>query len=248
MEHLALVVAVGFFAQLVDGALGMAYGTITSLTLLTLGLPPAAASATVHSASIFTCTASGAAHCYHKNVDWRLVARLAPPGVLGAVIGATVLSNVDGNMVRPFVALYLGALGIVIFARVWQRTEPRETAADGAVVPTAAVGGLLDSLGGGWGPIVTSTLLGRGHIPRTVIGSVNLSQTAVALAAAATFTAWIGASNLPTVLGLVIGGIAAAPFGSWAVRAASPRLLIALVGCLVLTLSGWALWRSMPTG
>jgi uncharacterized membrane protein YfcA len=245
IQDLLILVAVGFLAQLVDGALGMAYGTITTLTLLSLGTPPATASAAVHLAEIATCGASGLSHLWHKNVDKDLVMRLVPAGIIGVIIGATVLSHVEGNTVRPYVAGYLGILGILILVRAWEHPKPRQSSSDALATPIGFVGGLLDSMGGGWGPIVTSTLVGRGHQPRFTVGSVNLSQTVVALAASATFFAFLGLSHMPTVAALVLGGVVAAPFGGYMARTMPPRIFITLVGILVLIMAGWQVWRSL---
>jgi uncharacterized protein len=245
LQDLLLLAAVGFLAQLVDGALGMAYGTITALTLLALGTPPATASAAVHLAEIATCGASGLSHVWYRNVDKGLVLRLVPAGIIGVVIGATFLSNVEGKAIRPYVAGYLGILGILILVRAWEHPKPRESSNDAIAAPIGFVGGLLDSMGGGWGPIVTSTLVGRGHHPRFTVGSVNLSQTLVAVAASGTFFVFLGLSHVPTVAALVLGGVAAAPFGGYMARAMPPRIFITLVGILVLILSGWQVWRSL---
>ena len=245
IQELLVLVAVGFLAQLVDGALGMAYGTITSLTLLSLGTPPATASAAVHLAEIATCGASGLSHLWYRNVDKTLVVRLVPAGILGVIIGATLLSHVDGKVVRPYVATYLGILGILILVRAWEHPKPRESSNDVIATPIGFVGGLLDSMGGGWGPIVTSTLVGRGHPPRFTVGSVNFSQTLVAVAASGTFFAFLGMSHVPTVAALVLGGVVAAPFGGYMARMMPPRIFITLVGILVLIMAGWQVWRSL---
>jgi uncharacterized membrane protein YfcA len=245
IQDLLILVAVGFLAQLVDGALGMAYGTITTLTLLSLGTPPATASAAVHLAEVATCGASGLSHLWYRNVDKGLVLRLLPGGIIGVIIGATFLSNVDGRTIRPYVAGYMAILGFLILVRAWEHAKPRESSNDAAATPIGFVGGLLDSMGGGWGPIVTSTLVGRGHPPRFTVGSVNLSQTIVALAASATFFAFLGWSHVPTVAALVVGGVLAAPFGGYMARSMPTRLFIALVGVVVLMMAGWQLWRSL---
>jgi uncharacterized protein len=247
IQELLVLVAVGFLAQLVDGALGMAYGTITTLTLLSLGTPPATASAAVHLAEIATCGASGLSHLWYKNVDKALVLRLVPAGVLGVIIGATLLSHVDGKVIRPYVAAYLGILGILILVRAWEQPKPRESSNDAIATPIGLVGGLLDSMGGGWGPIVTSTLVGRGHPPRFTVGSVNFSQTLVAVAASGTFFFFLGMSHVPTVAALVLGGVVAAPFGGYMARTMPPRMFITLVGILVLIMAGWQVWRSLST-
>ena len=172
----ALFLLVGFFAQLIDGAVGMAYGVISSSVLLAFGVPPAQASATIHAAECFTTGASGTSHLLHKNIDWRLLWRLAPAGILGGVIGAYLLTGFDPTFIKALVIAYLGILGLFMLRRalVGLKEEPPHLK---HVIPLGVAGGFLDaSGGGGWGPIVTSTLLGRGHAPRYVIGSVNTAE------------------------------------------------------------------------
>jgi uncharacterized membrane protein YfcA len=236
--------AIGFLAQLVDGALGMAFGVISTSAMLTFGLPPAQASAIAHTAEIFTTAASGASHLYFKNVDWRLVIRLGIAGVIGAIAGAWVLSNVDGEQARPFVAAYLLAVALLILLKAARRAPLRDSAFTIAP-PLGLVGGFLDaSGGGGWGPVVTSTLIGSGQAPRTVVGSVNLTEFFIAAAASATFFVTLGAAPLKELAALVVGGLVAAPFGGWVVKRVAPRLLMTMVGLLVLLLAAWQLARA----
>ncbi|MGH6949981.1 MAG: sulfite exporter TauE/SafE family protein, partial [Vitreimonas sp.] len=165
-----LFLLVGFLAQLIDGAVGMAYGVISSSVLLAFGVPPAQASATIHAAECFTTGASGASHIAHRNIDWRLFMRLAPAGVVGGVIGAYLLTGFDPTFIKAVVIAYLGVLGIFMLARAIRGPKEEDPHLK-HVVPLGVVGGFLDaSGGGGWGPIVSSTLLGRGHPPRYVIG------------------------------------------------------------------------------
>ena len=232
-----LLLGIGFLAQLVDGALGMAYGVLSNTALLTMGIPPAQASALVHTAEIFTTGASAASHIHHRNVDWRLVLRLGIAGVLGAILGAWILSNIDVAAARRLVYLYLLVMGIYILfksARIAQtRTKPA-----GWTMPLGFGAGFLDaSGGGGWGPMVTSTLIGSGHAPRQTVGSVNATEFFVTIAASATFFVEIGASHLHHLLPLVLGGILAAPFGGWAVKHVPARALMVAVGALIVTLS-----------
>lgn len=238
-----LLGAVGFVAQLIDGALGMAFGVISTSAMLTLGVPVAQASAIVHTAEIFTTAASATSHILHRNVDWKLVARLGIGGVLGAVLGAWVLSNVDASAARPFVAAYLSILGIFILMKAARRLPTRD-APFALAPPLGLVGGFLDaSGGGGWGPIVTSTLIGSGHAPRRAVGSVNTTEFFVTLSAATTFFVELGIAPWRELLALVIGGMIAAPFGGWAVKHLPPRALMVLVGLLVVSLALWQLAR-----
>lgn|SRR5262249_43167243 len=239
-----LLVAIGFGAQIIDGTLGMAFGVISTTSLLSFGIAPAHASAIVHTAEIFTTGASAASHLWHRNVDWRLVARLGGAGVLGAVLGAWILSNVDAGAARPFVAAYLLAIGVFILIKAARMARPREAPASWTV-PLGFVAGFLDaSGGGGWGPVATSTLVGSGHAPRIAVGSVNTTEFVVTTAAATTFFVELGAAPLTQLLGLVVGGVLAAPFGGWAVKRVSPRLLMIAVGVLVTLLAAWQLART----
>lgn len=234
---------IGFAAQLVDGALGMAFGVISTAALLSVGLPPAQASAIVHTAEIFTTGASAASHVWHRNVDWRLVIRLGIAGVLGAVLGAWILSNIDASIMRPFVAGYLILLGIFILLKAWQLAPARD-APGPWVGPIGFVAGFLDaSGGGGWGPLATSSLVGSGHAPRMAVGSVNTTEFFVTVAAATTFFVELGASPWKELLALIVGGMLAAPLGGWSVKHISPRPLMIAVGCLVIALSLWQLAR-----
>lgn len=238
-----LLGAIGFVAQLIDGALGMAFGVISTSTMLALGVPVAQASAMVHTAEVFTTAASAVSHIAHNNVDWKLVARLGVGGVLGAVLGAWVLSNVDASAVRPYVAAYLLALGLFILLKAARRM-PRRDAPFALAPPLGLVGGFLDaSGGGGWGPIVASTLIGSGQAPRHAVGSVNTTEFFVTVAAATTFFVELGIAPWQELIALVVGGVLAAPLGGWAVKRLPARVLMTLVGILVVSLSAWQLVR-----
>jgi uncharacterized membrane protein YfcA len=239
----ALLMAIGFGAQVIDGALGMAFGVISTTALLTVGVAPAQASAIVHTAEIFTTGASAASHLYHRNVDWRLVVRLGIAGVIGAALGAWILSNVDASVMRPFVAMYLAAIGVFILIRAWNVPRPRDAPAIWTA-PVGFVAGFLDaSGGGGWGPVSTTTLIGSGHAPRTTVGSVNATEFFVTIAAATTFFIELGVAPWKELLALVLGGICAAPFGGYVVKRISPRMLMILVGSLIVALSLWQIAR-----
>ncbi len=237
---------VGALAQLVDGALGMAYGVISSTVLLGFGVPPSVASASVHTAELFTTAASGTAHIANRNIDWKLFWRLVPFGILGGVLGTYVLTSVDGSTIRPFVAAYLGVIGAILTLRSFRRM-PRAATPMHLVPPLGAAGGFLDSVGGGgWGPIVTSGLLGAGGQPRYVIGTVNAAEFLVTLAVSLSFLLalvtghWEEAGDLSdhalSVLGLIAGGILAAPLAGYAVRRIPERLLLRIVGLLICVL------------
>ncbi len=240
---------VGFLAQLVDGAVGMAYGVISSSVLLAFGVPPAQASATIHAAECFTTGASGASHLIHKNVDWKLLARLAPAGVVGGVAGAYILTGFDPTFIKAIVIAYLGVLGLFMLQRALR--EPKEEPPHlRHVVPLGVIGGFLDaSGGGGWGPVVSSTLMGRGHTPRYVIGSVNAAEFVVTVAISLTFLGALlsgrfelegGLSQGGAALGgLILGGVAAAPLAGFVTKIAPARVLLGAAAVLVISLSIW---------
>lgn len=237
LPELAGFIAVGFVAQLIDGALGMAFGVISTTLLVSLGVPPAAASAGVHAAETFTTAASGTSHIVHRNVDWRLFARLVVPGVIGGVLGAYVLTQVSAEAARPFVLAYLSAIGIYL---VWRGVHYPPTHKPPKIVePLALAGGFLDAAGGGgWGPVVTGNLLVQGAEPRKTIGTVNSTEFILTLTISATFIAHLGWEMFTAAtVGLLIGGVLAAPFGAIVAKRAKPKLLLVFVGT-VLTLTG----------
>ncbi len=217
----------------------MAYGLTSTTCLLALGIPPAAASASVHTAEIFTSAASGLAHLKFGNVERRLVIRLAIPGVLGGALGAYVVVSAPLQWIRPAVSTYLLVLGVLVVVRAFRR-PPAVTPvrSDGPLVPLGFVGGLCDAIGGGgWGPVVTSTLVARGNHPRTAIGSANAAEFFVTLAESASFFMLLGFDHGRLVLGLVLGGVVAAPVAAYVCRRVSPRPLMAAVGIVVILLS-----------
>lgn len=229
-------ILVGFGAQIIDGALGMAYGVISSTLLLTLGVPPSRASASVHVAETFTTGVSAISHILHRNVDWKLFSKLIIPGVIGGVTGAYVLSNIDGAVVKPLVQIYLASIGLYLIWRGFHLPpKPRDPK---WVTPLGLVGGFMDaSGGGGWGPVVTSNLLLQGSSPRHTIGTVNTVEFILTTAISLTFLLHLGWEAFTTyTLGLLIGGVVAAPFGAMLARRVAPRTLFSAVG-VVLTLT-----------
>ncbi|WP_369934620.1 sulfite exporter TauE/SafE family protein [Xanthomonas tesorieronis] len=229
-------VLVGLAAQLVDGALGMAFGLVSSSVLLSMGLPPAAVSASVHSAEVFTTGASGLSHLALGNVDKRLFLRLALPGMAGGILGAYVLTQLPGDAIRPFVHLYLLGLAVLILLRAAGRALPRQQVR--RVPLLGFVAGLLDaSGGGGWGPVATSTLLARGGQARTTIGTVNAAEFLVTLSISLTFLLTMGVQHLEIVLGLLVGGMLAAPLAALLVKRVRERWVLVAVGVLVLGIS-----------
>ncbi|CTP93287.1 hypothetical protein XTPLMG728_3657 [Xanthomonas translucens pv. poae] len=229
-------VLVGLAAQLVDGALGMAFGLVSSSVLLSMGLPPAAVSASVHSAEVFTTGASGLSHLALGNVDKRLFLRLALPGMAGGILGAYGLTQLPGEFIRPFVHLYLLGLAVLILLRAAGRALPRRQVQ--RVPLLGFVAGLLDaSGGGGWGPVATSTLLARGGQARTTIGTVNAAEFLVTLSISLTFLLSMGIQHLQIVLGLLVGGMLAAPLAALLVKRVRERWVLVAVGLLVLAIS-----------
>jgi uncharacterized membrane protein YfcA len=236
-------IAIGFAAQMVDGALGMAFGQISSTLLVSIGVPPAAASAGVHTAETFTTAISGISHVLNGNVDWSLFFRIVVPGVIGGVLGAHVLTQLDAETARPLVLGYLTLLGLYL---LWRGAMHRHTErAPKVVAPLGLVGGFLDAAGGGgWGAVVTSNLLVQGATPRKTIGTVNTAEFFVTLTISVTFIRAMGwaAFTLATT-GLLIGGVLAAPFGAYVAKRINADLLLTLVGVVATLTSLYGLYR-----
>ena len=235
-EAVIVFMVVGFIAQMVDGALGMAYGVSSATFLLSMGIPPGVASASVHTAEIFVSGVSGLSHLRFGNVDKKLFRKLLIPGVVGGVLGAYVLTALPGEKMKPFVASYLLIMGLMVLRKAFKKT--REKAAKTGLLPLGLVGGFCDAIGGGgWGPIVTSTLVARGHNPRFTVGSVNLAEFFVTTAEVATFSATIGLTHWQVVVGLIAGGIIAAPLAAYVCKRLPTRILMTMVGAVIVALS-----------
>jgi len=239
-----LFVLIGLCAQLVDGALGMAYGLVSSSILLAMGLPPAAVSASVHAAEVFTTGVSGASHGLLGNVDRKLMLRLAVPGVVGGVLGAYVLTQLPGEAIKPFVYAYLLVLAVLILLRAVGRRIPRNEVKHVGVLGFFA--GLLDAIGGGgWGPMATSTLLARGGEARTSIGTVSASEFVVTLAISITFLLTVGVNHWQIVLGLLVGGVIAAPLAAMLVKRVPERAVLGAVGTLIFGISAFQIAHAL---
>lgn len=249
METFFLFLLVGVVAQGVDCALGMAYGVISTSVLLALGVPPATASASVHAAEVFTTAASASSHAWHRNIEWRLFAPLAIAGVIGGVLGAYVLAGLEAGVVKPFIVAYLALIGLWILWRASHDIRPRRLPA-WITAPVGVVGGFLDAMGGGgWGPTVSSTMVGAGQEPRRAIGTVNTAEFFLTVAISATFVwalvtgHWQDAGALQdhfaAVAGLVVGGLIAAPFAGYIVKKIPRRVLTYAVGSLLLILAAF---------
>ncbi|MBB1088122.1 sulfite exporter TauE/SafE family protein [Lysobacter sp. SG-8] len=240
--ELLYYIAIGFAAQLVDGALGMAYGVTASSLLLGMGVPPAVTSATVHAAECFTTGASATSHHAFGNIDKQLFKRLLLPAIAGAAIGAWLLSSLPGDAMRPWIACYLLAMGLIIIIKAFRAFPTREVTSHTA--PLGFFGALVDAMGGGgWGPIVASNLLARGNGFRLTVGTVNAVEFFVTLTASLMFLLTLGLSHWDVILGLAIGGVAAAPLGAWLVKRVRPKPMLVLVGLVVIALSARTLLK-----
>ncbi|MFY7826174.1 MAG: sulfite exporter TauE/SafE family protein [Flectobacillus sp.] len=233
----AFYVLVGLGAQLVDGTLGMAYGVTSTSFLLSLGVPPAVSSTSVHVAEMFTTGASAISHFKFGNINKKLFRNLLIPGVLGSITGAYLLADfIDGNVIKPYISIYMIILGIIIIRKALQKNIVKQRTKRLGLL--AVFGGFMDSIGGGgWGPIVTSSLLGRGRDPRYTIGSVNAAEFAVSFASGITFLLFEGVNSWQVVLGLIVGGTIASPLGAIFVNKVKRKPMMILVGTLVIIIS-----------
>ncbi|HLO33132.1 MAG TPA: sulfite exporter TauE/SafE family protein [Anaerolineales bacterium] len=239
--HILIYVLVGFIAQMIDGALGMAYGVSSNTFLLSLGIPPAAASASVHMAEVVTTGISGFSHWKLGNVDWKLVRRLLLPGVIGGVIGAYLLTAINGDVIKPYIAAYLLFMGgVIIYKAFTMKSEHKIDDYHGPRVSVLGLlGGFCDAIGGGgWGPVVTSTLVAHGKHPRMTIGSVNFSEFFVTLSESITFVLALSFGQYwQIILGLLIGGAVAAPIAALLAQKLPIKTLMVVVGILIILLS-----------
>jgi len=233
-----LFVLGGFIAQMIDGSLGMAYGVSASTFLMSFGVSPAAASASIHASEIFTSGVSGLSHLKFQNVNKRLFKKLLIPGVLGAITGAYILSSFEeyNFIVKPIVATYTLILGVIIIIKA-RNIQPKKRKTKN-VPALAGFGGFMDSIGGGgWGPIVATTLIARGRNPRYTIGSVNLAEFFVSFASSVTFFLSIGIGYFDIIVGLILGGIIAAPIAAHLVRRLPVKKMLIVVGIVVIIVS-----------
>ncbi|MBF4484664.1 MULTISPECIES: sulfite exporter TauE/SafE family protein [unclassified Flavobacterium] len=229
--------AIGVFAQLVDGTLGMGYGATSTSFLLAYGVPPLISSTGVHVAEMFTTGASAISHHKFGNINKKLVKHLLIPGVLGSIIGAYLLSDViSGDVIKPFIAVYMMVLAVIIIRKALAKTIVKKKTKKLGYLAT--FGGFMDAVGGGgWGPIVTSTLLGRGRNPRYTIGSVNAAEFAISFASGITFMLFGGIHGWQVIIGLILGGVIAAPLGAYLVNKIKRKPMMVAVGILIILLS-----------
>jgi uncharacterized protein len=235
---------VGFLAQVIDGALGMAYGVTASSFLLATGATPVMASGATHLAEVFTTGISGVSHLQMGNVNKKLFLSLLIPGIAGGLIGTYVLSSIDGSVLKPWISGYLLLMGLYVLSKAFRRILLVKTDISPAkVVPLALFGSFMDTTGGGgWGPIVTTSLVGAGHDPRTTIGSVNFAEFFLTVTVSAAFFSILDNSIWMTVGGLVMGGMFAAPFAAYITRHVKTRFLLVLVGLLISGISAYNLY------
>jgi hypothetical protein len=236
--NIILYIAGGFIAQMIDGALGMAYGITATTFLLSFGISPAASSASVHASEVFTSGASGLMHLKFGNVNTKLFKSLLIPGVIGAILGAYILSSFEqyNFIIKPLVSTYTLILGAIIIFKALKNEAVKQKIKK--IFPLALVGGFLDSIGGGgWGPIVSSTLIARGRNPRYTIGSVNLAEFFIALSSSLTFVTIIGLTHWIIIAGLIIGGVIAAPIAAYLANKIPTKSIMILVGIVVIILS-----------
>jgi len=241
----ALFIVAGFVAQMIDGALGMAYGVSCSSMLIGFGLSPLAASASVHTSEVFTTGVSGLSHLTLGNIDKKLFIRLVITGVFGSVLGAFLISKVfDGKYIKPFVSVYLLVLGVLILIKALRR---KKAIGEMKHIPLLGfTGGLLDSIGGGgWGPIVNSNLIHRGHNPQLTIGTVNTAEFFVTFFSTGVFLFFTPVDYWQAILGLIVGGVAAAPLGAILIKHIPIKVMTIMVGILVIATSLFNIYKAL---
>lgn len=237
-EYFWLAVAIGLIAQTIDGALGMAYGLSANSFLLSIGATPAAASGAVHVAEIFTTAGSGVSHIRFKNVDKALLKRIVFPGVIGGVLGVLLITSINSQLLKPIIASYLLLMGIMILFKACKINREKSSKKLKHIKKLALSGGFLDAVGGGgWGPVVTSSLLCQGNNPRKTIGTVNTAEFFVALITGISFILLGAIEHWALIFGLISGGLFASPFAAFLTSRLNTRVLLISVGLLITSLS-----------
>jgi uncharacterized membrane protein YfcA len=237
---------VGIVAQMVDGALGMAYGVTATTFLLSIGFSPAIASGSIHIAEIFTTGASGLSHWQMGNINKKLFRGLIIPGIIGGLTGVFLITNIDGQVIRPWISGYLLIMGLYVFIKAFKTIAFHPTIRNRKIFPLAFFGGFIDSIGGGgWGPVVTSTLLGSGHEPKKTIGSVNSAEFFVTFSTGVSFAILIGVSYWEVIAGLIVGGIVAAPVAAKITSKLPTKFLMIFVGVLIMMLSSINIYKAL---
>lgn len=245
-REFVLFILAGFVAQIIDGALGMAYGVSCSSILLSIGVTPAITSAAVHTAEVFTTGVSGLSHIIMKNIDKRLFFRIVFTGVLGAVVGAYLISEIfDGKIIKPYISGYLLVLGVFILIKSFRNIPVKKSTWKYAPI-LGFLGAFFDSIGGGgWGPIVNSNLIDKGNSPREVIGTVNTAEFFVTFFSTGVFLFFLGIEAWKPVLALIIGGVIAAPIGAYILKLLSSKTIMRIVGALVILVSSYTLYKTL---
>jgi uncharacterized protein len=206
------------------------------------------ASGATHLAEVFTTGVSGVSHLKMGNVNKKLFFSLLIPGILGGLIGAYILSSVDGKILKPFISAYLLIMGLYVLSKAFRHIKLRREISTKKVAPLALFGSFMDTTGGGgWGPIVTTSLVGSGHDPRTTIGSVNFAEFFLTLTVAAALFSILDSSVWLLVAGLVTGGLFAAPFAAYITKHLKAKTLLILVGVLISSISAYNLYKSYLT-
>jgi uncharacterized protein len=235
-EHFISYIIAGFVAQIIDGALGMAYGITASSLLMGWGVPPVVVSSTVHAAECFTTGVSAVSHHAFGNISKDLFRRLLIPGIIGAALGAYVLNKIPEELIKPYIAGYLMIMGLILIIKAFRTFPSREVTTH--LTPLALFGSFLDAIGGGgWGPIVATNLIMRGNSVREAVGSVNAVEFFVTLSSSLTFFLTIGLGHWQVIAGLALGGVIAAPLGAFLTKKLPHRPMMVIVGVLVVGLS-----------
>ena len=240
-EDMAPFIAVGFLAQMVDSAIGVAFGLASTSLLALVGMPPPAAAATVRTVESFASGASGIAHVFQRNVDWHVFARLVVPGIIGSLCTAWLFLLLNPAVLRPVLFVYVAAIGAYLMW--WAPRRAHTFRRIRLVGPLGFVGGVFDaSGGGGWGPLVTGNLLAQGMTPKMAVGTANAAEFFVTVTILAVFTGALGTKTFTTpAAGLLIGSVVAAPLGAWLTKRIAPAALLRMVGALLIVTSVWAL-------
>ena len=229
---------IGVIAQTIDGSIGMAYGVTATTFLLSQGVSPAVASSSIHISEIFTTGASGLSHWRLGNINKKLFLNLVFPGVAGGLIGVLILTNIDGQILKPWIAIYLMIMGIYIILKAFKKNILNTKINSKKITPLAFAGGMIDAVGGGgWGPVVTTTLLSSGHEPKKTIGSVNSAEFFITTTTGLSFAIFIGINNPETIFGLISGGVLIAPFAAKITTKLPTKLIMLIVGILITFLS-----------
>ncbi|NGY80936.1 sulfite exporter TauE/SafE family protein [Bacillus megaterium] len=252
MKKLFIFAFIGFLAQLIDGSLGMAYGVTSSSLLLSFGMAPAIASASIHISEVVTTAASGISHIKFGNVDRQAIFKLIIPGSIGAFIGACFLSSLPGDIVKPYISLFLLMLGFYVIIRFLFKNKPSSTQRNlnlttKQALPLGLIAGFADATGGGgWGPLTTPILLSKnGNSARKVVGTVDTSEFAIAISATIGFLISIGWQDVNWfwVGALMLGGVIAAPIAAWLVKTIPSHLLGVLVGGFIILTNVWTILK-----